>query len=98
MLYLMTLKWQPGLTREQRDGALMRRAQWQYPQGTKVVGEFWPASEQLAVVSAFETEDYAAIMEIAFTWGDVFQIEVSPATTAQDGLKLGPQVLARRTV
>jgi hypothetical protein len=31
MLFVMTMKWRPGLTRDQRDSALMRRAQWQYP-------------------------------------------------------------------
>src|SRR5450631_4710585 len=71
MLFVMTLKWQPGLTREQRDGALIRRSQWNYPEGVKVIGEFWPSSESLAVVSAFETDDQAALMDIGFTWGDV---------------------------
>ena len=98
MLFVMVLKWQPGLSREQRDGALMRRAQWQYPQGVKLRGEYWPASDSVAVVSIFETDDQAALLEIGVTWGDVFQIEVSPALTAEDGLKLGPEVLARRQV
>lgn len=96
MLYVMTLQWQPGLNREQRDSALLRRAQWQYPKGTKVVGEYWPASEHLVVVSIFEADDYAAIMEISLTWGDLFQVEVRPAV--DDGLKIGPEVLARRAV
>src|SRR5450432_337320 len=96
MLFVMTLKWQPGLTREQRDGALLRRSQWNYPEGVKVIGEFWPSSESLAVVSAFETDDQAALMDIGFTWGDVFQIEIAPAVTAVDGLRLGPEVMGRR--
>ena len=94
----MTLKWQPGLTREQRDGALMRRAQWRYPQGVTLHGEYWPASENVNVLSIFETGDQAALLGIALTWSDVFQIEVSPAVTAEDGLRLGPEVLARRQV
>ena len=98
MLFVMTLKWQPGLTREQLDGALLRRAQWQYPQGVQLHGEYWPASEDMTVLSVFETEDQAALLEIALTWGDVFQIEVSPALTAEDGLRLGPEVMARRQV
>ena len=49
-------------------------------------------------MSVFETDDQAALLEIGFTWGDVFQIEVSPAVTAEDGLKLGPDVMARRQV
>jgi len=98
MLFVMTLKWQPGLTRERRDGALQRRSQWNYPDGVNLIGEFWPTSENLAVVSAFETNDPAALMEIGFTWGDVFQIEVAPAVTATDGLQLGPEAMSRRQV
>lgn len=96
MLYVMTLKWQQGLSREQRDGALMRRAGWNYPNGVKLHGEYWPSSEILAVVSVFETDDPAALMELGFTWGDVFQIEITPAVTAEDGLRIGPEVMARR--
>lgn len=98
MLFVMALRWQEGLTREQRDGALARRAQWSYPQGVRVVGEYWPSSESLAVVSIFETDDPAALLELGFTWGDVFQIEIHPAVSAEDGLRLGPQVLGRRAV
>ncbi len=98
MLYVMSMKWQPGLTREQRDGALIRRAQWKYPDGVTVRGEYWPASEQTAVLSIFETDDYGSIMEIALTWGDAFQIETTPAITAEDGLRVGPEAMGRRTV
>jgi Protein of unknown function (DUF3303) len=98
MLFVMTLKWQPGLTREQRDGTLMRRAQWNYPDGVKLHGEYWPTSENLAVVSVFETDDQAALLEIGFTWGDAFQIEVTPAVSAEDGLRIGPEVLGRRQI
>jgi hypothetical protein len=98
MLFVMTVKWQPGLTREQRDGALQRRSKWNYPEGVNLIGEFWPSSENLAVVSIFETNDPAALLEIEFTWGDVFQIEVTPAVTATDGLRLGPEAMGRRQV
>jgi hypothetical protein len=52
----------------------------------------------MAVLFVFESDDHAALLDIGFTWGDVFQIEVSPAVTAEDGLRLGPEVLARRQV
>jgi len=96
MLFVMTMKWQPGLTRDQRDSALMRRAQWQYPEGVRVLGEYWPSSESVAVVSIFETDDHGALMEIGLTWGDIFQMEVSPAVTAEDGLRLGAAAMGRR--
>ena len=96
MLFVMTLKWQPSLTRDQRDSALMRRAQWQYPDGVKPHGEYWPSSESVAVVSIFETDDHGALMEIGLTWGDMFQLGVSPAVTAEDGLRLGAAAMGRR--
>ena len=96
MLFVMTLKWQPGLTRDQRDGALMRRSQWQYPEGVKLRGEYWPSSESVAVVSVFEADDHGALMEIGLTWGDMFQLGVSPAVTAEDGLRLGPEAMGCR--
>jgi len=52
----------------------------------------------LAVVSVFETDDPGSLLEIGLTWGDVFQLEVSPAVSAEDGLRLGPEAMARRKV
>ncbi len=96
MLYVMLLNWKPGLSRQQMDGALMRRSQWQYPRGAKVVGEYWLAASSPAVVSVFEASDYEPIFEIDLTWSDVFDITVVPATTPEEGLRLGPEILRRR--
>jgi len=96
MDYVMLLRWKQGLTRDQRDGALMHRAGWNYPSGVKLIAEYWPAAEDPAVVSIFQAGDYAALMEVAFTWGDTFDITVIPAISAEDGLKIGPDVMGRR--
>ena len=53
MDYVMLLRWKQGLTRDERDGALMNRAGWNYPSGVKVIAEYWPAAEDPAVVSNF---------------------------------------------
>jgi hypothetical protein len=98
MDYVMLFRWKQGLTREQRDGALVRRAQWKYPEGVDTVAEYWPAADDPAVVSIFRTQDYAALMEIGFTWGDMFDITTLPAISADDGLKIGPEVMSRRQV
>lgn len=98
MLYVSIMKWQPGMTREQRDGALMRRAQWEFPKDMKVIGEYWPVGEDPAVVTIVETDDISALLEVDMTWGDTFHITVTPAVTAEEGLKLGPDLLARRAV
>lgn len=96
MLYVMVLNWKPGLSREQTDGALMRRSKWQYPKGAKLVGEYWLGASSPAVVSIFEAAEFEPILEIIMTWGDMFDITVLPATTPDEGLRLGPQILQRR--
>lgn len=96
MDYVMLLRWKQGLTREQRDGALMHRAGWNYPAGVQVVAEYWPAAEDPAVVSIFRAEDFAAMMEIETTWGDTFDVNIYPAVSAEEGLKIGPGVVGRR--
>ncbi len=96
MLYVMTLSWKPGLSREQMDGALARRSQWQYPPGMKPVGEYWLSSPSATVVSIFEADSYEPIMEVGLTWGDVFDIITVPATTVEEGLTMGQRIMARR--
>lgn len=56
------------------------------------------SSSSPAVVTVFEASDYESLMEIGFAWGDVFDIVTAPATTAEEGLRLGPQILQRRAV
>jgi hypothetical protein len=96
MIYLWQASWKPGLSREQMDGALMRRASWAYPDGVGVLGEYWLGGHRPAVISVFETDDYSAIMELSLTWGDVFEIACEPACTPEQGLEWGPAILQRR--
>ena len=52
-------------------------------------------SADIQVVSIFSTDDVAAIMEFEFEWSDVFDIDVSPALSAEDGLRIGADVFGR---
>lgn len=96
MLYVMTMSWHPGLTRAERDAVLARRAGWAYPSGVTVLGEYWTAAEDPAIVVVFEADRYAPIMEVTLTWNDAFRIATSPAVTVEEGLELGPAILERR--
>ena len=78
-----------------RDAALMRRASWQYPDGVKVTSEYWPLSGEYRVVSVFAADSVVPIMEIVFEWNDVFDIPVFPAVSAEEGLRVGPEVFGR---
>jgi Domain of unknown function (DUF3303) len=97
MIYVWLANWKPGLSREQMDGALMRRAAWSYPDGINVLGEYWLGGHRPAVISIFETDDFSTIMELAFTWQDVFEIACEPACTPEQGLQWGPSILERRS-
>jgi len=95
MVYVWMASWRPYVTREQSDAALMRRAQWQYPEGIKVLSEYWLTGSP-AVIVTLEADSYAPLMELGLTWGDVFEIVCTPATTPEEGLKYGAEILARR--
>ena len=97
MLFVMFMGWKPGVTREQTDEALARRAQWQPPEGVNILGEYWIANPEATVVSIAEADDYESIMEINMAWGDVFNISTFPATTAKEGLEMGARIMQRRT-
>lgn len=43
VLYVTVLGWKPGVTAEQITESLSRRAQWQYPEGIRVLGEYLAA-------------------------------------------------------
>lgn len=96
MLYVALLSFKPGLSREEQDAALMRRSQWQYPANMKVSGEYWLGTDSPSVVVIAEAETYEPIFEIQLTWGDVFDITFVPATTPEEGLRMGQAIMQRR--
>jgi hypothetical protein len=95
MDYVATLRFRSTTTGAERDAALMRRSGWQYPAGVKVISEYWPFAAEMTVVSIFSTDDIAAIMEFELEWSDVFDIDVYPAVSADEGLKIGPEAFGR---
>ena len=95
MEYVALLKFRQSLPAAERDAALMRRASWQYPDGVKVTTEYWPLSAVYQVVTVFAADSIAPIMEMVFEWNDVFEFSIFPAVSAEEGLRLGPEVLGR---
>jgi len=95
MEFVALLKFRPSVPAAERDAALMRRAGWQYPEGVKVIAEYWPLSGEYQVVTVFGAETVAPLMEIEFEWDDVFDMTVTPAVSADEGLRIGPEVFGR---
>lgn len=95
MDYVATLTFRDSISPEARDAALARRAGWQYPNGIKVIAEYWPAATDFQVVSIFTAEDYGAIMALVLEWEDAFDIAVYPAISADEGLQVGAEAMGK---
>lgn len=96
MLYVCLLNWNTNASPELRDAALARRAGWTYPQGAKMVAEYWLSSGTPAVIAVIEADNFEPLMEMDMDWGDVFNIEIHPATTFEEGLQIGGRIMQRR--
>jgi hypothetical protein len=90
MLYVALLKQKAAAVPME---VFARRAAWQYPEGIKVVGEYWPQTNDPTVVFIFEADSIAPIMTITLTWADAFDISVFPAVSANEGLAIGRRMM-----
>jgi hypothetical protein len=97
MDYVAFLRYRESAPAADRDAALARRAGWSYPEGVTTIAEYWPLSGDVVVVTIFSTDDIAAMFQVELEWGDVFKIDVFPALSAEDGLRIGPDVYAKIT-
>jgi len=95
MDYVALLTFRSSTTAAERDAALMRRAGWKYPDGIRLIAEYWPVASAMQVVSIFSADSFAPVMELELEWSDVFDIDVHPAVSAEEGLGVGAQVMGR---
>ena len=91
MLFVALGKTKAG-TFEER---VTRRAQWQYPDGMRLVAEYWLQTGHPSVIAIAEAESVAPIMAAIAAWEDVFEFTVVPAITAEEGLKLAKQMMQK---
>jgi hypothetical protein len=47
------------------------------------------------LVTIFSADSFDKVMEILFEWNDVFDIDIHPAVSAEEGLRIGPEVFGR---
>jgi hypothetical protein len=89
MLFVALFKAKASTPKER----IARRAQWQIPEGIRPVAEYWLQTADPTVVGIFEADSVAPIMATLAEWGDVFEISVVPAVTAEEGLQLAQQMM-----
>ena len=93
MLFVALLSVKPGGT-FQEGGA--RRLQWSYPEGMNVLREYWLETDSPRVVSVFEAEGMEPMGQIRMEWGDLFEIEVFPAVTSEQGMQMLRQAMSQQ--
>ena len=84
-----TVRGDTGTTKER----IARRVQWQYPEGMRVLGEYWLQTPDPTIIMIFEADNIAPIMAATAEWDDYFNITVVPAISAKDGLQLAKQMM-----
>jgi hypothetical protein len=97
MDYVAFLRIKTSSAAAERDAALGRRASWQYPDTVRMIAEYWPMSSDVTVVSIFSTDQIDGVFQFELEWSDVFDIEIHPAVSAEDGLRIGPELMGRLT-
>ena len=71
-----------------------RRLEWQYPEGIRVIGEYWPIGGEYDLIIVAEAEGVPATAAVA-AWRDVFDFTVIPVITAEEGLQLIKQMMPK---
>ncbi len=84
MLFAVVLRAHTGTLNERAA----RRLQWQYPEGVKPVAEYWLQTDDPSVFAVVETDSYGPLMALRTEWDDLFDIEVTPVITGEEGLEM----------
>ncbi len=92
MLFISMAKPKVGAKATQQE-IIARRAQWKFPPGVRVVAEYWPIGGEYSVITITEADNIAPAIQSIGPWNDVFDFTITPAVTAEEGLKLFQQMM-----
>jgi hypothetical protein len=90
MLFVALLSTRPGNTFQE---GVAKRLQWDYPEGANVLAEYWLETEAPRVVAVVEAQSMEPFGQIRMDWGDMFEIEVFPVVTAEQGMEMARQAM-----
>jgi len=82
MLFVSLMRLREG----KMQSGMAQRMQWEYPEGVKLVGEYWLSTNDPSVINILEVDDPGAIMLMKSAWDDIFDIKVFSAMTAEEGM------------
>ena len=61
------------------------------------MAEYWLETEVPRVVAVMEAESMDVFGQIRMDWGDMFEIEVFPAVTGEQGMEMTRQAMSGQT-
>jgi hypothetical protein len=91
MLFVTLMKAKPGADFRTR---VARRLEWKYPEGMRVLAEYWVASDDPEVIVISESDDPVLIYSTLRQWADHFDARVFPVITAEEGIAEARRQLA----
>lgn len=93
MLFVALGKQKP--TSQTPQEGIARRAQWKYPEGIRVLGEYWTVGGEYDLVVVMEADNIGPVMAAQMAWADAFEFHTAPAVTAEEGIRLGQMMTQR---
>ena len=91
MLFVTLLSTRPGFTFQE---GVAKRLQWEYPDGANVLAEYWLETEAPRVIAVVEAESMEPFGQIRMAWNEMFEIEVFPVVTAEQGMEMARQAMS----
>jgi hypothetical protein len=76
-----------GIDQAKLARVMGRRADYEFPEGISLIGEYWTSKGSPAVLAIFEDDDAAALMINAVTWMHTFHTDVFPVNMWEKGLE-----------
>jgi hypothetical protein len=75
--------------------ATTRRFDYHNPEGMSIVGGYWLATDEPAVILV-EVDAMAPLLTALADWDDVFDITIVPAVAAEEGMRCAKEHLAHQ--
>jgi hypothetical protein len=88
MLFVALGNARAGTSRER----IARRLQWSYPEGMRVIGEYWLQTPTPTIIAIAEADSIGPIMAATSAWDDVVGWTVVPAVSAEEGMELAKKM------
>ena len=82
MLFVALLKTTPGTVQER----VARRVEWEYPEGTQVVAEYWLQTLDPLAIFVCEADHISELWTLFGEWNDIFDISIFRLSGSSRGI------------